>query len=704
MLLKTIMYRNELKYKKTFLFIAAAISFPLLLNAQVCTPDYFFHRYQGNGAAVYTGKVITTYQHEVIAAGSTLKLNGEFLDATDGWVIKLSPRGTVLWSKRYFIPGFNSGGFLSIENATDSTYLVTARYGKYKRRIDGSLQELDAASFLIYLDKFGNIIWVKRITNYINDSFLFGITRLQDNSFLIAGNIQNSAGQKILLLKVNLSGAVDWYRIILTEGIQTGIPVVKQLNNGQLLLTGYTMRFAPDFTYSTDQGYYFFKFEANSGSLLRSSAIYFNRQHLTRPASFDNINSVIELPNDTLILASSFSGQQLFGPLPGTRQALIIKAGTNGQFYSASGYMNTQPGLRLSDAKLIDGKFGLLLDNGYKSFYAEVDRSGEITSQRAYGNAYSLLEGYKLIEGAPQIRTFFYGRGQYPIIGLMKAESGGFIPCIETPSQLIREDVSSQFSTGTIDQSNIISSFPFKFEDMGNSVAWSYYNFNTTTDCRVTCCDNIRSDTTRTELCSTYGYRLPDNSIVKETGIYYVNVKNANNCDSIAYFDVKFSFKPAVNLGNDTCLINNQPVTLVADSGFANYNWSGLNSPDHKYTVTSPGSYTLSITNQCGTGNDEIIVYEDCEHPVYIPSAFTPNNDGRNDVFRYPAQNKNRFISLSIYNRWGQRIFYSTNPREDWDGQYKNQQQPGDVYAYVLQLKTLDGRPITKKGTVVLIR
>src|SRR6188474_89362 len=75
-----------------------------------CIPDHFMKHYMGN-AAVYTSKVITTPQDDIIAMGSVLKVNGDFLDATDGWITKLSPRGTVLWSKRYLIPGFNSGGF-----------------------------------------------------------------------------------------------------------------------------------------------------------------------------------------------------------------------------------------------------------------------------------------------------------------------------------------------------------------------------------------------------------------------------------------------------------------------------------------------------------------------------------------------------------------------------------------------------------------
>ena len=159
-------------FNKTYLLLLLAINWLALANGQVCVPDHFMKHYQGN-TAVYTGKVLTTPQDDIMTCGSTLKINGEFLDATDGWITKLSPRGSILWSRRYYIPGFNSGGFYSIENATDSSYFVTGRFGKYKKRLDGSLEQLDAASFLFHIDKFGNIIWGKRISQYIDDSFLF---------------------------------------------------------------------------------------------------------------------------------------------------------------------------------------------------------------------------------------------------------------------------------------------------------------------------------------------------------------------------------------------------------------------------------------------------------------------------------------------------------------------------------------------------
>jgi len=683
-------------------FILSGIAF-FKAGAQTCIPDHFFKRFQG-GRAIYTNKVITTVQGDILSLGSVLKINGDFEDATDGWLTKLTPRGVLLWSKRYFMPGFNSGGFLSIENATDSSYLVTARYGKYIKRSNGTVEETDAASFLIHIDKFGNVIWVKRINNYVNDSFLSSITRLQDNSFLIAGNIIKSSTPKMLLLNFDLNGNIFWDKIFFVDSAQFGGPIVKQLTNGVILLCGLTFKAAPNFSSFSDMGWFMHRIDPTTGTFFRSTGIYFNRGPLNNMIPLENINNIFELPNDTLVFTSSYSGNSFFGIDPGSREAMIIKASGNGQIYQADGYLNTVPGCRLMDAQYTGSGFRLLLDDGFKTLYTELNRGGDVISQKAYGNVFSLLQGRKLLDGTPSVRSYFAGRRQYALMGVMKTEADGSIPCMETSSQIIRNPINLSASNGAIRPEYITVSFPFEFTDLGQSVSWAYYNFDPTIDCIATCCDNIRSDTTKTELCNALSYRLPDNSLVRETGMYYVNTKNANNCDSVAYYDVRFFKKPVFNLGEDTCFITPSPVLLTADTGYTNYTWNGMLSTSNIYTATQPGKYTLSITNLCGTGVDEIEIYKDCEYPVYMPTGFTPGNDGLNDYYNYPPQNKNRLISLEIYNRWGQRVFFTTDKTRGWNGKIRDTEQPSGVYLYLLKMKTLDGKEAVKRGSFVLIR
>jgi gliding motility-associated-like protein len=86
-----------------------------------------------------------------------------------------------------------------------------------------------------------------------------------------------------------------------------------------------------------------------------------------------------------------------------------------------------------------------------------------------------------------------------------------------------------------------------------------------------------------------------------------------------------------------------------------------------------------------------------------IPNAFTPNGDGKNDVFYVNAYGVD-LMDLRIFNRFGQLIFESANPSFGWDGTYKGVPQPMDAYAYTLLIKFSDGKQVKSSGNITLIR
>ena len=94
---------------------------------------------------------------------------------------------------------------------------------------------------------------------------------------------------------------------------------------------------------------------------------------------------------------------------------------------------------------------------------------------------------------------------------------------------------------------------------------------------------------------------------------------------------------------------------------------------------------------------------------MFVPNTFTPNNDGMNDYF-FPNSRSNVTIELlTIYNRWGQKVFENRNfpvntYSSGWNGKYMEQDQNPDVYVYVMTFKCSDGNRITKKGSITLLR
>jgi gliding motility-associated-like protein len=88
---------------------------------------------------------------------------------------------------------------------------------------------------------------------------------------------------------------------------------------------------------------------------------------------------------------------------------------------------------------------------------------------------------------------------------------------------------------------------------------------------------------------------------------------------------------------------------------------------------------------------------------IFVPNTFTPNNDGKNDVF-YVYGNTIAKMKLRVYNQWGQLIYESLNVQSGWDGTYKGEIQPNGVYVYIAEVEFNDGTKTSKKGTITLLR
>ena len=92
------------------------------------------------------------------------------------------------------------------------------------------------------------------------------------------------------------------------------------------------------------------------------------------------------------------------------------------------------------------------------------------------------------------------------------------------------------------------------------------------------------------------------------------------------------------------------------------------------------------------------------ERKIMIPTAFTPNNDGHNDVFKMVNITDETLLEMRVFNRWGTVLFATNDIRKGWDGMYKGQEQPMAVYGYAIKIRYSDGTEEIYKGTVTLIR
>ena len=171
---------------------------------------------------------------------------------------------------------------------------------------------------------------------------------------------------------------------------------------------------------------------------------------------------------------------------------------------------------------------------------------------------------------------------------------------------------------------------------------------------------------------------------------------------------LKVMAAPWSALGNDTLLCIGDTITLGATHPGITYHWSTGDSSLF-ITAGTAGLYSLTtVSPYCGSAADSInISIESCYNCLFVPGAFTPNNDGKNDVFRPVAGCPVKKYHLSIFNRWGQMLFSTTDINTSWNGTFNNTPQDIGTYFYLVKY-TPDVPGVNDEkilsGSIILVR
>lgn len=201
------------------------------------------------------------------------------------------------------------------------------------------------------------------------------------------------------------------------------------------------------------------------------------------------------------------------------------------------------------------------------------------------------------------------------------------------------------------------------------------------------------------------------------TTTYTVAVTDTLGCPKPSYRDILVRVIPPVPAfaGNDTAVVVGQPLQLQA-TGAEFYKWSPpsfLSNPNIADPVaTFEGEtgeqliYSVKVSTPEGCfayDTMKVRVFRTLPD-IFVADAFTPNNDGLNDVFRAIPVGIKQFDYLKIYNRWGQVVFSTTNSEEGWDGKIKDREQATDTFVWMVSGTDYLGKKIVKKGTLLLMR
>lgn len=195
------------------------------------------------------------------------------------------------------------------------------------------------------------------------------------------------------------------------------------------------------------------------------------------------------------------------------------------------------------------------------------------------------------------------------------------------------------------------------------------------------------------------------------TTTYYAVITDQYGCSDTLTKTIIVNPLPVVDAGTDTTILFGESAQLyAAATGGMYYVWdpiTALNNPNIPNPVANPQlttTYTVLVidTNQCRM-TDSVRVIVDTDEPLFVPSGFSPNGDGRNDIFRVANLTFQKVQEFRVFNRWGQEVYNNPDNRKGWDGTFQGKKQDPGVYQYIIKVAHPDGRTQIFKGDVTLV-
>jgi len=195
-------------------------------------------------------------------------------------------------------------------------------------------------------------------------------------------------------------------------------------------------------------------------------------------------------------------------------------------------------------------------------------------------------------------------------------------------------------------------------------------------------------------------------TVPNSTSIYTVTIQDTFGCKADTFLTVDILPPPFLEAGNDQWLVHDSLLLKAIGIGSITWNPAYLVSCDTcNITATFPNTtttFTVELTDSLGCiSSDEITIFVTSN--IYAPNAFTPNGDGKNELFFLRTYRIDK-LNLLIFNRWGELLFETNDKTKGWDGYYKGTISKNDVYIWKAKYTTLSGERGRKIGSVTLVR
>lgn len=172
--------------------------------------------------------------------------------------------------------------------------------------------------------------------------------------------------------------------------------------------------------------------------------------------------------------------------------------------------------------------------------------------------------------------------------------------------------------------------------------------------------------------------------LVNNSGQYSLTISNECESDTDS-INIEILDQLELDLGQDL-VVCEFPITLSVYNEGAQYTWHDESENDF-FTINESSTISVNVSNECESLNDTLNINHFCGCEFFIPTAFTPNNDKKNDLFdvTIDPQCQLKKYRITIYNRWGENIFSSDNITHKWNGKFKNKLIQSGVYSYHIE-------------------
>ncbi len=616
-------------------------------------------------------------------------------------------KGCVDWSKA-MTPG-QEEVIQSVISTSDSGFLISAF--PFQSQQDNYPRYLN----IFKLDKSGNQVWAHSLsdgTNVMN--YFSAICETSDGGFAMEiGSFPLSGSPSgICIIKIDQSGRFVWGRKLSVEN-DAYYDIGGILENGNFIYTtGSVYQAVAPFDILRS---FFVQMDKNTGEVIRTMKndpakppLTFLDIHIYKDSllinsfSQNQLNEFIFLDNEGNT-GGSFSVNNPYGSLNGKKN--IIVSPDNGiYFYQPSGI----PG------------------SAHKNIIMRVDANKQIAWQYDFSILNLSFSGWNQLAAAPLNGIAGIGSGisanGYNELSFLKLDSMG-VGCNSGVTSLSLQSVQARLVPMTWSLNNnlsfMVNDFPLSLNDepLESRLLCPQY---------LSCCDsskmskvNLPADTV---LCSGYimkldagtgyaSYLWQDGSVgqtmdVVDSGTFWVSVTDQNGCadtDTVRVGSIEQlpeSFLPA-----DTTICIGDILDIRTARPFEIYKWS-TGGVGNSLQIGEAGNYTLQVVDKYGcAGNDSIIVKtKSCPMEIFFPNAFTPNKDGLNDSFKPVIIATPVIYQFRIYNRFGQQIFKTSDPRQGWDGTVGNTAQETGAYVWMCTYQFSGGKKNVISGTVILMR